>query len=49
MGISKQFMEQGADGKVLLCMQEWRERVLWVGGVFQRSITKKTPNLPHHI
>lgn len=41
MGISKQFVEQGADGKVLLCVQEWRERVLLVGVVFQRFITKK--------
>lgn len=34
MGISKQFIEQGADGKVLLCTQEWRERALFVVGVF---------------
>lgn len=32
MGIAKQFMEQGGDGKVLLRVQEWPERALSVGG-----------------
>jgi len=37
MDISKQFTEQGADGKVLLCRQEGRERGLFVvgGGFFK--------------